>query len=172
MSNRFSQLALLASSLAFTCAMSTCKTDGCSTGFECRREKVLKSAKSARCLPNIRDIISDRLDQWEEAWAARDFQALEGFYTADSLFVPPGTALRNGSQGFAEFVQGLIDTNGWTSMEWTVKDLIYVTDELVFTIDTFEIQTNGDPVTGKDFILWKKEDGVYNIRYGAINTPA
>lgn len=51
--------------------------------------------------------------------------------------------------GFAGFIQNLIDSNGWTTGEWTVQDVIYVTDELVFTIDTFEVQSGGDPVTGK-----------------------
>ncbi|XP_064615920.1 uncharacterized protein LOC135480096 [Liolophura sinensis] len=174
-SNRFLlTIAFLVSSSAVTCAKKpTCETQGCPTGFECRKETVLETAKFPRCLPSIRDILRGRLDEYERAWNNRDYQALENFYTGDSVFVPAGVDIRRGNDGYANFIEGLITDNNWGSAKWTIQDVIYVTDELVFTVDTFEWERlpSGNPLSGKDIILWKIIDGTYYIQYGVSNLP-
>ncbi|XP_064616767.1 uncharacterized protein LOC135480774 [Liolophura sinensis] len=173
LSYRFSvTIAYLALSIAVICAKQTCDIQGCPTGFECLEEKTLKAAKTPRCLPDIREILRGRLDEYELAWNTRNYQALEDFYTEDSVFVPAGVDIRRGSDGYAEFIEDLITENNWLNATWTIQDVIYVTDEQVFTIDTFAwARNNTNPLTGKDIIMWKLIDGIYYIQYGVANLP-
>ncbi|XP_064617101.1 uncharacterized protein LOC135481096 [Liolophura sinensis] len=118
-------------------------------------------------------MLRERLDEYEAAWNANNFEALGDFYRGDSVFVPPRADIQRGSAAIAAFLEEFITGRGLGAAKWTIQDVIYVTDELVFTIDTVEIEREGQPAaTLKDFLLWRKIDGIYYIQYGISNLPA
>ncbi|XP_064616746.1 uncharacterized protein LOC135480754 [Liolophura sinensis] len=171
-SYRFSlTVALLASSLTLVACGRSCEDRGCPTGSECLEKKTFKTARFPRCLRDLREVLQGRLDEFVIAWNSRDYEGMEDFFTEDSVFVPAGRDIRRGSDGYAEFIEGLITEFQWGNATYVLEDIIYVTDELVFSIDTFvwESGTSPSPLHGKELVLWKKIDGIYYIHYGISN---
>ncbi|XP_070566552.1 uncharacterized protein [Ptychodera flava] len=121
--------------------------------------------------PDLRAIMEEREQKYEDLMNAGDKKGLAQMYTADAKMLHPGQKPLNGREEIAKaFEEGLLPDD-YTS-DSTVEDVFGKPgDEFVTTRASIKsVSKDGSmTVTAKDVVVWKHVDGEYLIHVDIWN---
>jgi ketosteroid isomerase-like protein len=126
---------------------------------------------SVEAIVNIereKDTIRHHVQQFMQAFQAKDSLALASFYTTDGLVLPPNSTAVSKEQNAAMW--GSVFRMGLTELKLTITD---ISGDAAFLTETGEYQMYaGDQQVdyGKYLVVWKKEEGTWKMFRDIWNT--
>ena len=116
-------------------------------------------------------------DAYHEAARTVDIDSLVGLYTNDGLMLPPNAAEEVGLQGVRNFATAFAQTPGFSARFENVRVEVAASGDMGYTLADNVINfddPDGNPVqeVGRDFHLWKKQDGEWKVAIDIWNSES
>ncbi len=113
--------------------------------------------------------LAERAEAWQDAFNARDIEAVAALYTEDARMMPPNGPMGTGREAVRADLQGLLDA-GLTGTLETLETV--VAGDLGYRVGTYVLNAPDGSVAdkGKFIEIWRLVDGTWKISRDIYNS--
>ena len=109
------------------------------------------------------------IEQFSDAYKARDWDAFSDFFTEDGVWMPPGLAPLKGKDEWRQFVEPWWDGSTVQEIGVTIEEIIVIEDWAIERHSEYQVTLFGDSAEPSTlffkgvWILHRQNDGVWRI---------
>lgn len=121
-----------------------------------------------------RERIAELQQQWVQAVAERDVDAIVGFYAEDAWFLPAGSPAMRGRDAIRDYWEKVLAEPPWRKLTFGPEDIRFRQDgDLAIDVGSSRTVVAEDGTEtvrkGKYLIVWERRDGEWKVTADAFN---